>query len=545
MKKSNPFAKSWHLWVLLLFFIIGLALRTINLEDNIFFSYDQARDGQRVFEIFKNKDLKIVGPETDIPGVFNGPLFYYLLLPLYVISNFNPNSAVLGLVFMNLLGIFLIYKTAIVLFKNKYIGLIAAFLWAVSYEQANFSKYISNASLMPLVTLVFFLGLAIYFLQEKKIGLIISFVGLALSIQFNFYLVYLSFFYFIFNIIFKTKSSFKTLLVYVGLILLSLTTFIIAEIKFGFMMTRSLFPYFATQTNPAGIFETLSSYIQSLTNSLYYSIFSFNNFLIFILFVFLLIYIFYKESNKKGLIFLYAWLFSTLPLFAFRSNVVGSRTIHSSIFAAIYILFALGIYYLGKLKKNFIILCFFIGIVFFSNLSLFKKENFENVKLLSYQPMIYKDQKQLIDYTYQSSNNSKFSICAISNPLFINTLWSYLYKTYGETKYKTVPFWSGQKQLFIKSLIPYDNSHVPVRYLIIEPLIGVNDFARRATIFAEDQVSVLEEEKKFGEIVIQKRRLENNKELLIDTQNLEAEEILRLKGLLSNTDPRYSCFVNY
>lgn len=167
-----------------------------------------------------------------------------------------------------------------------------------------------------------------------------------------------------------------------------------------------------------------------------------------------------------------------------------------------------------------------------------------NNKLLGYQPMTYKEQKELIDYTYQSAGRNKFSICSLSNPLFINTLWSYLYKTYGEKKYGYLPYWAGQKQYLNKSFFDYDTNHVQTRFLIIEPMVGINEFSRKATIYSEDEVSVIEETKQFGQIIIQKRRLEKNNNLLQDSQNLSPEDSLSMKKL-QKTDPRYSCFVYY
>ncbi|MGH7246299.1 MAG: hypothetical protein ACREGI_05215, partial [Candidatus Levyibacteriota bacterium] len=67
-------------------FLFGFLLRIYNLHDNIIFGYDQARDAQRIFGIITLQNFKLVGPETDIPGVFNGPLFYYLLAPVYLIG---------------------------------------------------------------------------------------------------------------------------------------------------------------------------------------------------------------------------------------------------------------------------------------------------------------------------------------------------------------------------------------------------------------------------------------------------------------------------
>lgn len=522
--------------------LLGLFLRTFRLWDNIFFGYDQARDMQRIFEIIKSHDIKIVGPETDIPGIFNGPFFYYLMAPIYLISNFNSNVSALFLVLINLTGVLIIYNLAKSLF-NERVALISSLIWAISYEQANFAKFISNASLMPLFSLIFFAGLSFCFVKKQNLGLIISAIGFALSIQVNFYLVYLCLFYPILYFIYFPKINYKTIFSSLLVFIILTSSFVISELKFHFLATKSLFKYFQGQNIPSYIGEDLLFYFQSLSKVLYNSIFSFSYFVIFLVFIVFLVYLFKKEGNKPNIKFLLIWLFSTLPLFAFKSNVVGGPVIQTSIFGAIYIFFAVIIDLILSRKKYVLIGYLLIFIIIISNIKLYTNEDFKNNKILAYQNMFYGDQKKLIEYTYKSSNNKKFSICAVSNPLFINVLWSVLYKTYGEDKYGFSPVWSGQKQYLIPSLIDYDLNHEQIRFMIIEPTLGIIDNAKKATIYLEDQVTIIEEVKKFGEITVQKRRFTNNKNLLKDSQNLSASEIETVKILI--TDPRYTCSIEY
>ena len=92
---------------------------------------------------------------------------YVVLLPVYALTDFNPNAASLLLIMLNLAVIPVLYYFSLLLFKNKYIGYLAGFLWAISFEQITFAKYISNASLMPLSTAIFFLGLAVCLFQKR------------------------------------------------------------------------------------------------------------------------------------------------------------------------------------------------------------------------------------------------------------------------------------------------------------------------------------------------------------------------------------------
>ncbi len=523
-------------------FFIGIFIRTFHLWDNISFSYDQARDAQRIREIVVNHHLKMVGPETDIPGIFNGPFYYYLLLPVYWLTNFNPNSAVLLLTFINLSGIVLVYYLGKKLSGEK-TGLLAAFFWAISYEQANYSKYLSNGSLMSVVTLIFFIGCALFFLKNEKKGLLIGAIGLGLSVQINFYLIYLIGIVFIYWAIYKPKIHIPTTITSLLLLGGLLSSFAVSEILWKFPATKSLLIYLNQQSASKSIMDSFSAYIQSLANSFNNNIFSFNNFIFIILFLFLSIYSYKNYSNKKNLYFLYVWLFSTLPLFAFTSAVVGSPVINSSIIGAIILLFSLSLVTLMN-KGGRILVILLLLLTVASNLKLYILDNFNNNKLLSYQEFIYKDKKDAVDYTYQSSNKQPFSVCALTNPLFINTVWSDLYKTYGENKYGYIPFWSGPKQYQNINYLPYDYNHVPLRYLIIEPLYGLRDWTLKNFIYAEDKISTIQEVKKFGGITVQKRELEKDKNKLVDSQQVPTEEAIRIESTLK-TDPRYSCFISY
>lgn len=527
--------------------LIGAILRFTNLSDNILFSYDQARDAQRVYNMIYKGDIKIVGPETDIQGIFNGPLLYYLLAPIYWISNFDPNAAVVVFVIINLLVIPLVYFASKIFFRKDSIALVAALLWSISYEQGFFSRYISNASPMSITTFLFFFGLTLYLFKDKSWGLPISALGYGLAVHCNFYFIYLIIFYPIFFILFKKIPSFKSLLVSAILLTMLFSPWIITELKWGFIGTKSLFNYlFRETTENYDLLFKISSmivrYIDRVSQAIYFSFFPHKYIgLIFVLAIMIKIV---KSENKMPAIFLVIWTLSTFPLFFFKSGVHTVEVINSSIFAPLTIIVAYGIFAFSPFKiiNIPIVSILILGVVVLHSLNQYISHNFIPVNVMTHAPSLLKDAKQIIDYTYKRASMKDFAICSISEPLFINTKWSFLYATYGKQKYGYVPHWTGQKQILNESFIPYAKRKMPIKFIIREPMFGIPDYAPIVTNYIEDTQNTLVEEIQFGAYSVQQRafKVENGGNISkYSKEQIEKNEDVR------RIEPRFSCDVIY
>lgn len=529
--------------ILIFILLLGLFVRVAGLHGNVIFGYDQARDAQRVYDMIHSGNLKLVGPETDIRGLFNGPAFYYLLAIIYDIFSFNPDVTAIIFVLLNLSGIVLLYYLGSIL-SDKKTGLVAALIWAISYEQANFAKFISNASLMSIASLIFFLGFAILLFRKKTMGLTISVIGLGLATHFNIYLFYLIILYPIYFYLGDIKITKKTFILNILLLVLMLSPFILAELKFKFQGLLSVLQYVHQQNAAINIIPQISTYLDRFAETIYYSIFSFNAFIGLLIFGLCLFFLKKCSTKEKSLSFILIWLFSTIPLFGFKSGVLTISVINASIFGAIILVVSIVISFLLNQKKYHVIGLLFLFIIIISNTNLFIQDNFRNIKRTPTVPILTGDYKSIINYTYQSAGKKDFSICVVTEPLFINTIWSYVYNLYGKSKYGYLPYWSGQQQYLNTNLLPYDTKHVKQRYLIIQPTGGLLKQAVEATIYLEDKVSVLDEEKKIGLVTIQKRHLTNNNSQLIDTQYLDPNILYNIRSIISK-DPRYSCFNSY
>jgi 4-amino-4-deoxy-L-arabinose transferase-like glycosyltransferase len=490
----------------------ALVLRIINLNDNILFAYDQARDAQRIFNMVYKGDFKIVGPETDIRGIFNGPLLYYFLAPIYFFSNFNPNVAAFFFVLINVGTICLVYWASKILFNKNYIALIASLFWAISFEQGFFARYISNASPMSTTTTLFFIGLALFFLKKKQWGLPLSAVGIALAIHCNFYFIYLFLFYPLFFLFFKQKPTLKTFIHSILVLGVSLSPWIVTELKWKFAGTKSLIEYFIHQgTGAVGlnpilfIISILTRYYERVSQGIFFSFLP-NHALGFILFGIILIYSLLKKRSHS-IIFLAFWVLNTVPLFAFNSGVLSTQVINGSIFVPLTIFIAFGCYELSKIKvhKISVFSTLLIGVITIYGLFNFVKNNFIPHSVHTGAPSLLLNAKQIIDYTYQKAQKKDFGICSISEPLFMNTVWSFLYSTYGKQKYGYLPYWTGQLQTYNESFLPYAHKKYTTKFIIQEPMYGIPTFALRAVYYIEDGQNSFVEKRKFGYYEVQQR----------------------------------------
>jgi len=116
------------------------------------------------------------------------------------------------------------------------------------------------------------------------------------------------------------------------------------------------------------------------------------------------------------------------------------------------------------------------------------------------------EQKSLITPTRPLRINNLQSN-TITNPLYINTTWAYLYEFMDKVSNKYLPFWGGRDQNGNLRQSTLTNKPTNIRYLIIEPTTGIPDFFVKEAISAENTKSILINTQKVGNFVVQKRSL--------------------------------------
>ncbi|MBI3980848.1 hypothetical protein HY345_02520 [Candidatus Microgenomates bacterium] len=519
-----------HYQGLILIIFLGLLLRLLFFRE-ITFGYDMARDVLESISIWTTNHFKLIGPGTDIPGVEHGILWWYLISPFYFFSQGSVYLVKFILILASLLNICLIYYFSLQLFKNKTAALFSAFLFAVSFETISYARWVIHLNPALLTIGVTFLGM--WFLWTKKSkGLLISLVGLFLSLHFEFFTLYLVPFVFLSIVFSFTKNRTKFLKKDLLLSLFSsviLLPFFLKELKYDFKTIRGLWD-FAHRTGTDGSFFakilTLpEKFIAKFSELFFYNFFSFDVLTIKILSISFLLLVLVSlvrsKTFRREKIFLIGWILSVNILYLLEG--FGAYFISIGLVFPIFMLFSFLISeYIKRVKLQKAVYLFLGIIIFTSNLLLVFKHNPQGEFLFSIQKNnTLSNQFAVVDYLYQDAKGKPFKVNTLTVPLFINSVWAFDFEYYGKRKYGYMPQWAGYPQdgerVYGKEIVfaPYDEN-TTLFYLIIEPHEGIPEEYIKAFEKFENTRSKLISVKQIGTHTIQKRELFNNKIFLRD-----------------------------
>lgn len=133
--------KKVEIFLLVILVVTASILRLpLVLQGFFAFTHDQGRDLLEVEKIIYQKDLRFIGPTTGLPGIFYGPWWYYILVPVFLISGGDP----LGMTTVfSILGITTVIACYLLL-KNLTKNILIAF--AISLSVAMSQIFITYSS---------------------------------------------------------------------------------------------------------------------------------------------------------------------------------------------------------------------------------------------------------------------------------------------------------------------------------------------------------------------------------------------------------------
>lgn len=216
-----------------------LIIGTLHLfKKDFYYDTDIARDLLLLEDMVKEKKLSLIGGRTSVSGVFHGPLYYWLMLPFFILSNGNP--IILSYVWFVIYLIFIVvfYYVAKKIFDDKVSLISTTFLTSltISYSEGFTHSVLANFLIIPLIYLLY------RYITTNKIWCLLSAVltaGFIVQFQmaFGVPVLILTGTYIIYHII--RQRNFLHLLS--GLLLLiPFSTFIIFDLRHDFIQFNSV-----------------------------------------------------------------------------------------------------------------------------------------------------------------------------------------------------------------------------------------------------------------------------------------------------------------
>jgi len=442
------------LYFLLILFIFAVAavLRSQEwLSNNFLFLIDQGRDMMAVKGIVFAHHLTLIGPYTSLQGVFQGPLWYYLLAIPILITRGNPLGPQFLMFIISMTTVLTVYLFT-KLFFGKKVAAVSTFLFAISPEAVAAATYIWNPHPMWLLIVLYIFTFYLVAIGKNKFQMLLwLLVGLMFNFEaaLAFFMLLATFTYFL---IFE-RGKIRTRYFVFGMLLLLMTFSpqILFELRHNFLMTKSVLSLFSghkqgllIKGEQSGYSSLIVSHIQTFYNNFLSGFMQFNLLpvlsQIFIV-VFIGVGIFaaklnvFSKNEKKYLSLLF-WLAAIVFLLAFLYPF-PIRYWFLTGFQTFYILL-IG-FIVGKLWSNqwlkLIILIVFVLLCF---------QTLQRINTIYSDTDLggaakIKGQEQAIDYIYQDAKGKPFGLFIFTPPVY-TFQYDYLLWWYAGPKYHYLPY---------------------------------------------------------------------------------------------------------
>jgi hypothetical protein len=502
-----------NICILVLIFAFAIFIRFINFHESVYFGYDEARDAYDSQAIYLKGDFKLSGPPASIfKGINHGPLYLYLIGPLFLLGHGDPYfvSAVFRLI--NASGVFLMYILGS-LYIGPAVGLIAAFIYAVSFEQYIYAIFTGNPALSNIFWPILFIGAGIIHRKNGKrlFGLFLMLFAASSITQFDLILSYSFATLGILLYLLRKKLIGIPIKSWVKISLLGLTplySYPLAEFRNHFLGVKTFISMIAGRVNILSEGESfyllfLKNFIRLFSDNIIY--FSLPLFASFVLFLAFLIFLFLKAIKNHLIFFILIWIGSIL----FLLTTKGFMPYYAYAGVGIGVIFGMSILINEIQNRNLFISFLLLGIIVTSNLLLITKQSKKAliVEIKAQPGMKLSDEINIVRKTYELADNKGFTIRTTTMPYKIQTVWSYLYKEYGLPTYGYLPYLEGGNTGGYPGELPAPiHGTTCTRFYIREPVRGIPEVLINNDINEENLFSDVVKEDDFGDFLLQTRK---------------------------------------
>lgn len=145
-------------FLLLAILLLASFLRLYKISAYMTFLGDEGRDALVLKRMIVDHKFRLIGPVTSIGNMYLGPLYYYLVLPSAAIASLSPAGPAVFVALLGVVTVGLLWWVGKEWF-GKGVGLIAAFLYAISPVVIIYSRSSWNPNVMPFFALLTIYGL--------------------------------------------------------------------------------------------------------------------------------------------------------------------------------------------------------------------------------------------------------------------------------------------------------------------------------------------------------------------------------------------------
>lgn len=335
--------------------VLGLILRLYNYKELFMYGHDQDLQGWFIKDVVENKHLRLIGQETSTQGIFIGALFYYLLIPFYLLFKMDP----IGGVFMSaILGLFTIWSFYFVLLKifSRQTGLIGAFVYSISYYTVFNDREVVPTMPVILWTVWFLWGLYLTFKGQAFKGLLlIGFLAgltwhLNMALAIALPLTIVAMFYSL------KKLRLKSIFFGVGVFVITSAPLLLFELRHGYSQGRHLVSSLTTNQHDivSGVEKIKRTYhllSKDFAGVIWGDYFELRYEYTLWLFVAVFILLVIKHKIRKEIVIIFSfWVVIYLVFFSLYSKILSEYYLNGTLVVFISVL-ALGISTVLQKKK--------------------------------------------------------------------------------------------------------------------------------------------------------------------------------------------------
>lgn len=410
---SSKWIKSTKV-LLILIIILSLFLRSYDVVNRFGYAADGDLFSWIVKDIVVNKHLRLVGQQTSTEGIYIGPLFYYLLIPFYLLNGIDPVGAIILAITLGVLTTWSFYFVFKKLFNEK-IGLIAAFLQGVLLARVAHDRWIVPTITTSLWEIWYFYSLGLLLRGDFAV---LPLVGLLIGLVWHVSLSLLPILILIPVAIILSKKipSLKELTMGLAVLVISSLPLILFEIKHQFIQTKSLFSSFSGNLGDSrGILDKFLQVFDQAMSSLNllffypHQTFSITQNLLFLLGIIGICLLLVKKkvlSFNLAMLFL-IWFISMVGFFTLSSKLISEYYFDnlSMVFMAILVII-LGFIYQST-KSGKIVILVLLGFVVLKSFSYI-------INIKEYNNMGYNERKSVARFISDDSRKRGFPCVSVS-----------------------------------------------------------------------------------------------------------------------------------